>query len=78
MWCVEKCITCLGHPVYTYTSYISSLTAGRLRAKIAVAQISGHIHRVTVTSLCSISMPVNFSRHVVGRTVRNVCHCDSA
>jgi len=23
-------------------------------------------------------MPVDFCRHLVGKTLRNVCHCDSA
>ena len=34
-------------------------------------------HRVTATQLCSTSMPVDFCRHLVGKTLRNVCHCDS-
>ena len=37
-----------------------------------------HIHRVTVTQFCSISMLVDFCRHFVGKTLRNVYHCDSA
>ena len=36
------------------------------------------IDKVTVTSFCSVSMPVDFCRHLVGKTPRNVCHCDSA
>ena len=32
------------------------------------------IHRVTMTRFCSISMPVDFCRHLVGK---NVCYCDS-
>jgi len=36
------------------------------------------IHKVTVTQFCSISMSVDFCRHLVGKTLRNVCHRDSA
>jgi len=37
------------------------------------------IHNVTMTWFCSISsMPVYFCRHLVGKTLRNVCHCDDA
>jgi len=25
-----------------------------------------------------MSMPVDFCRHLVGKTLRNICHCDSA
>ena len=32
-----------------------------------------HIHKVTVTSFWSISMPAVFCRHLVGKTLRNVC-----
>ena len=39
---------------------------------------SSRIHRVTVTQFCSISMPVDFCRRLVGKTLRNVCHCDRA
>jgi len=34
-------------------------------------------HRVTATQFRSISMPADFCRHLVGKTLRNVCHCDS-
>jgi len=27
--------------------------------------------------ICSISIPVDFCRHLVGKTLINVCHCDS-
>jgi len=37
-----------------------------------------HIHRVSVTSFRFISMPASFRRHLVGKTLRNVCHCDIA
>jgi len=36
------------------------------------------IHRVTVTWFRSIPMLAGFRRHLVGKTLRNVCHCDSA
>ena len=36
------------------------------------------IHRVTVTKFCSVFLPVDFCRHFVGKTLRNVCRCDSA
>jgi len=39
---------------------------------------AGGIHEVTVTLFCFISMPVDFCRHLVGKTVRNDCHCDGA
>jgi len=34
--------------------------------------------RPTVTSFCSVSTPVDFCRHLVGTTSRNVCHCGGA
>ena len=34
------------------------------------------IHRVTGRNL--FHMPVDFCHHLIGRTLRNVCHCDSA
>jgi len=36
------------------------------------------IHTVTVTSFCSVSMPVDFCRHLVGKNSEKVCHCHSA
>jgi len=33
---------------------------------------------VKVTQFRSISMPAGFRRHLVGKTPRNVCHCDIA
>jgi len=35
------------------------------------------IHGVTVASFCSVSMPPDLCRHLVGKTRRNVCHCGS-
>jgi len=32
------------------------------------------IHRVTVTYFRSISMPAGFRRHLVGKSLRNVCY----
>ena len=36
------------------------------------------IHRVTMTSFRSTSMPAGFRRHFVGKTVGNVSYCDVA
>ena len=35
-----------------------------------------NIHRVTVTQFRFISMPAGFRRHLVGKTLRNVCYSD--
>ena len=35
---------------------------------------NGPIYRVTVTQFRSISMPAGFRRHLVGKTLRNVCY----
>ena len=36
------------------------------------------IHRVIVKQFRSISMPAGFRRHLVGKTISNVCYCDVA
>ena len=37
------------------------------------------LHSATVASFRFISMPAGFRRHLVGKTLRNVCcHCDTA
>jgi len=45
---------------------------------LLISHVHRFMHRVTVTSVCSTSMPADFCRHLVGITLRNVCHCDSA
>jgi len=51
-------------------------------SKIANTNTTGHnskvIHRATVAYFCPVSMPVDFCRHLVGKNLRNVCHCDRA
>jgi len=42
------------------------------------AAVPCHTHTVTVTQFCPVSMPVDFCRHLVGKTPRNVSHCGSA
>ena len=45
---------------------------------LLISRVHRFMHSVTVTSVCSTSMPAAFCRHLVGKTLRNVCHCDSA
>ena len=37
---------------------------------------NSQLHRVTMTQFRSISMPAGFRRHLVGKTLRNVCYSD--
>ena len=47
-------------------------------ARRSLGYVSAAIHRLTVTSFRSISMPVGFRRHFVGKSLINVCYCDTA
>ena len=63
--------------------YIDNITNGQVSCRAPAScptptTIIYSPHRVTVTEFCSISMPVDFCRHLVGKTLINVCHCDSA
>ena len=46
----------------------------KVEASLRVDRCLRRIHRVRVTQFRSISMPAGFRRHLVGKTLRNVCY----
>ena len=44
------------------------------RTRLVVRWVTARIHRMTVTQFRSIFMPAGFRRHLVGKTLRNVCY----
>jgi len=71
-------IACVGREKQTRSNHGDD-SYSRAWLAYDLTHATSNTYRVTVTYVfCSMSVPVGFCRHLVGKTVINVCHCDSA